>query len=527
EACLASESPEDVFALHMGKLAGGSAAAASRHHSQAARFVVQNLARCYVGRGGRDLMHSSPEIRAAAKTVRKKKVLHARPKQMGSGRFMFLAAQLRQHAGKTKEQVLQEWKDLDSQTKQVWQARSNIQVRMQREAKSHAQESQQQAAVPTPWNLGDSNFPLTQRAMNDFLVMFRTKDAAITALNECDDENCRDFCKKVVEGQKYHSMDAAMTFSKATVFAQVRVEDEQATNILKADCKPASCVAQHPGFCKTRDAGQAAEVQSLLKLFPTCSCVLRCEARRPRRAPLVMYLRAVLGTKKPLRLFFAWLALPGVPVADGQCLVYSSERAKVPHNADFARLPPSCADVGNCSLWNQHEAALQLLKVADLKAWTFYQMDYTQHSLKNLVITGKLRDLGLAKVIATPAPAEAAPREDANIFDCPLLKPGKAAAGVGGGDGSDHDDEDDMLEERDEVLDQGVESNDDKSGSENERNFPFRRGHTEDVADNESNAGSAVSRGLGRTHGQSTDVTVLQRILGDRCLGCCALSFSG
>ena len=171
---------------------------------------------------------------------------------------------------------------------------------MRQRANDAAAEEQ---GLTTPWNLGDSTFPLRQEFLNNFFSDFRQRATGLAKMREyVDEEEIQTYLSEVDRGSKtYHSMDATSLVARASLcqaIAPAQAQNATTASVLAVRTDPKPCCLKHPGICADADgSGSMAAIKALVKAFPTECCLLRCETKAAGRKPrLVIYVKAVLGS---------------------------------------------------------------------------------------------------------------------------------------------------------------------------------------------------------------------------------------
>ncbi|CAE7274207.1 crcB, partial [Symbiodinium sp. CCMP2456] len=388
---------EEVSHSLQRKIASGSKGPSARQHSQAAGFVVKRLAESYVRRGGRNLDLAPKSVQRSVKIARVKKIIHKRPQQQGHAFFTYFAAERQKGNRQPKAEILQTWKNMDVNRQLMWKSRQVLQVQQRRRAEQAMLEEKKHVAFATAWHVGDNDYPLRQSFLDDFLRPFSSRASGLAKLSDpafMEDESCKMLVDKVRnKGWYYHSMDAASLACKILVAPEISAEGQQANAILASRCEAMPCHMKHAGLCATKDAARIDDVNSFIQAFPKEPCVLRCEAQIPGRTKVVVYAKAILGTKRPLRMFYAWLKHPSAGHAAKCELAFPANSCRPPHELVVSKLPPAFQDSDVCDVWTPYEFGLHLLAVAKPKAWRFSSMCFEQRSLAKIVVSGIDQDL--------------------------------------------------------------------------------------------------------------------------------------
>lgn len=236
----------------------------------------------------------------------------------------------------------------------------------------------------------------------------------------------------------------------------------------------------------------------------------------------------VPGTKRPVRLFFAPVTLPGKDPVPELFFAYKNVDAKLPHNLKLEPVPQT--DLGQCGLWNHWEFFLRLLSLGEASRFEIQEVSFEQSSLCRYFAMSVATNLGRPGHALAARPARpsvpAFSEEDWSMFDDPLLSDG---ASRGHGElGRPTEDEDipawDVFFEDDLGLEMDLQSDAAAPAEESDDDELLNRRVLEIVQlpgdgddDAKSDAGQSVaSRMSGQTKEVATDVDLLQRVLGPR-----------
>ena len=115
------------------KLAGGFTARPRAFDRQAASMVLSTAEEHFKARGGQCLTSAEPDVQKSMELVRKKKVVHHRPKQFGSGMFAYIAHQLKIRPKTSREHWRMVWKGMTLEQKAPWTARNRMTVAVRRQ----------------------------------------------------------------------------------------------------------------------------------------------------------------------------------------------------------------------------------------------------------------------------------------------------------------------------------------------------------------------------------------------------------
>ena len=179
------------------------------------------------------------------------------------------------------------------------------------------------------------------------------------------------------------------------------------------------------------------------------------------------------GTKKPVRLLFAWLKCPNASPIPGCELAFAPRACKIPYNVCFAQPPLAFMDSDTSGLWTQHEFARQLLRMSARADWKFSIMGYEQPSTSTLVVSGTTATLASSASSSKAKSAQVQPAAskdmdrdlDFDFFSSPLLLSEKQAAKIQLNPGGQNEesqqenppDEDDAASMDDDFMDDDVD----------------------------------------------------------------------
>ena len=279
------------------KLASGYVARPRTFHHQAAGMVLSSAAGHFHARGGRSLKSPDPVVQKAMALVRKKRVIHARPKQFGSGMFLFVSAKLKANSGTTREHWRAVWKGMNDGERSGWVARHRMAVATRRAQQKQQSEhaKSKEPVVSSPWNLGDDRFPLTTAWVHQFLARFSSREQGRAELAKLGIPDAL----KVLDARKYHSKGATEAYCKARLGGML---DEQRANsgtwpaVSECEDPPDACFNLHPGLCQKNDADVLKNMAPFMGRLPKRSTVLKFErdgCRANQKA--AVFVRTVLG----------------------------------------------------------------------------------------------------------------------------------------------------------------------------------------------------------------------------------------
>ena len=261
------------------KLAGGFIAKPRAFDRQAASMVLCTAQEHFTARGGKCLKSAAHRIQNAMEVVRKKKIIHHRPKQFGSGMFAFISHQLKTHPGSSRERWRTAWKDMSLQQRSPWNARHRMAVairREQRAAEVAQRHEQADESSNTPWKLGDKQFPLTTAWVRKLLAPFALKRTGRAELERVGSKDA----ERVLDAATYNSADACEAKCKAHL--GLIVDDENAaasswSQVLEFPVAKDACFNLHPGLCQGRDACVLDNMNAFMSQIPKRGALLKFE----------------------------------------------------------------------------------------------------------------------------------------------------------------------------------------------------------------------------------------------------------
>lgn len=271
---------------------------------QSAEMVLRTSATNYEMRMGGSLKAAARRVRTAARTVRKGKVLHKRPNQLGSTLIFYMNKLKQQNTGLTNVQMKQQWHDLSPAEKQSWKrqhivstGQSRLAARVREEKMAAEEEDALQFANKTPWQIGSNRFPLQERFICEFIDQFRSRNQGIAALSQVKTPESEQFLREISDGKKYHSMDACVLAAKANVGQHISADSPLVGQIMQAERCKGSCLDKHPGVCTSSDAAHFPSIESLVQSLPRGQNVMLMvqRIRCPAKEQFVLYVRAVTG----------------------------------------------------------------------------------------------------------------------------------------------------------------------------------------------------------------------------------------
>eukprot|EP00438_Fugacium_kawagutii_P019112 Skav204375 [mRNA] locus=scaffold4897:42516:44048:- [translate_table: standard] len=291
-------------------IAGGFKGKAPAFPKQAAAMVLTESLNNFTARTGVSVGKAPKRIREATKLVRKKQIKHARPKQIGSAMFFYVAAMKKTHPGKSDADLRLQWQNLTPVEKDQWKRKHAVQVakrRMELSSVQRMEASRPQSKTQSPWGIGSDSLPLKDCFVDDFANVFRTMPTGVEALSQLDFEEIQEYLTAIKEGKKYHSMDAAAMAARS-MFGKVvdnanSVQDVWGTVMASTKLRQ-PCSEKHPGVCQNKDGSMLASIEGLLRLLPKeKSCLLMIQlTRRSAREQLVVYARGILGVELKLKI---------------------------------------------------------------------------------------------------------------------------------------------------------------------------------------------------------------------------------
>lgn len=292
---------EEALHAQQRRLANGFHSRPKPFPRQAAESVVAVAAANFTARGGRaNLQAAPPRVVQGVRKVRKNKLKHTRPSQMGNPMLTFVSTKLRANPGTTREHWRQQWTTLPPSARTSWTLRHKTQVRQRRTAdKLHAEARAKDAeSVSTPWGMGDAEFPLRASFVSDLLDMFQDRERAEAALKDIGSPETAEFLE-AMKTKKYHSRDVAYHFCCQRMGCKI---DESAAEVgtwhavQQASPTSQSCMELHPGLCATADAAIVAALPAFMKQIPKEDGVLKFERSGcAANEKFTVFVRAVLG----------------------------------------------------------------------------------------------------------------------------------------------------------------------------------------------------------------------------------------
>ncbi len=335
------------------KLAGGWVSRPRAFYRQSAGMVLSVAGNHYQTRGGRKLDSAASGMKDRMRLVRQNKVKVPRPKQLGSGMFLFISHKLKSseswlhmvqvsncltvrsmledfvlddlmfdtcpgafavlsclcnlfltsldfEAGSSREQWRAVWRGMSDAEKATWQARHRFAVASRRQRVQLEQQEQQQDTpcdnMPaTPWKLGDENYPLTTQWVQNLLSPFSSRATGLSQLEGIETPEAQ----QARANPKYHSGDAATAKCKSLLGSLIDDQTPAQTtwNAVQAAPVPEeSCFNLHPGLCASRDELVVKNLTAFMSRVPKRSAILRFERSGCRaNMKVVIFVRTLVG----------------------------------------------------------------------------------------------------------------------------------------------------------------------------------------------------------------------------------------
>lgn len=292
---------ENLHALQK-KFAGGWRAKARPFVQQCAQTVLaisaKNHAACRLYSKVPSQMKAWHQKKAV---VRKNVIKHPRPKQFGRPVFTYVATRLQQGSQLTRQQLRNEWQSLSDADKELWTHRHKSQVAQRRHAKQvrdkAVAEEESQRALKTPWGLGDKQWPLTGKRLQEFLGPFSRCDTGLETLRAASQKRpaAEQYIRNVENKEiKYHGRDAATHLAKTCFGEPVDAANDVArttwTQIAGCTVEAAACHEDHPGLCRMDDSGSIEAARILAQHLPREDAVLRFD-----KGKVSYFFRLVIG----------------------------------------------------------------------------------------------------------------------------------------------------------------------------------------------------------------------------------------
>ena len=288
--------------------AGGWRSKARSFWQQAAQAVLANSSKNHFARRqGLVRKAKLKDWAALKKAVRKRRIIHRRPRQCGNAMFFYVSTKMSQGGPKTKEELCAEWKTLPAAEKQTWKNRQQLSVFRKRQAQRAAKERQEEelenVQADTPWDLGCSEHALRPELLGEFLEPYQRKETGVNLLRKLDHPAAVAYVAKMDSGEvKYHSRDAAVAGAKSKLGKNVEPDSTVGRDTWNhAQACPApkpACVDAHPGLCvgKATDKRLISLVPGLVSQLPRQDAILMLQQQGVRAAERqVFFFRLVVG----------------------------------------------------------------------------------------------------------------------------------------------------------------------------------------------------------------------------------------
>eukprot|EP00438_Fugacium_kawagutii_P033553 Skav211087 [mRNA] locus=scaffold2002:161067:162758:+ [translate_table: standard] len=287
-------------------LAAGWKASPPMFERQCAEMILRNSWEYFASRS-KGAQRGAPEaVRAASKIVRKRKILHPRPNQLGSPMFAWIAHRRKAGCTDTVAELRAQWKNLAQGVKETWARKHRLAVATRRFVNKQVSQSaaleERDSSNRTPWGVGDSRYPLDPQHVANFLEPFRKRETGMGELERLASISVEaaDFRQKVHDGTKYHSIEAAVLSAKASFGSPITDKNACCGTWGKVlECAKAGkvCMDIHPGVCKTADKAMLPAISALASALPhKDGMVLMLElAGRPARDRAYTFVRVVVG----------------------------------------------------------------------------------------------------------------------------------------------------------------------------------------------------------------------------------------
>ena len=298
---------EETMHRYQREFAGSGKAKATLFAKQAASMVItesmHNYDNCCPGASA----NASASTKAALQDVRQGRVIHRRPRNLGNPVFHFMSQRKQQVQGISQDEILAEWNAMSQDEKTRWTAQHRIQVSKKRASERWAKEQREEqearltADTPSrsPWKVGTDKYPLHEKYVTEYLRDFRSRECGIQKLSDVDHELTQLQVQRLLEGAKYHGMDAATTCARASFSNPIDLDAATQSTWQKLASTAQlqkSCWECHPGLCKTQDAELLNQISVLWGHLPredTLLMLQRTGGRANQR--VVVFARLVTG----------------------------------------------------------------------------------------------------------------------------------------------------------------------------------------------------------------------------------------
>ena len=301
--CRGVSSREENMHAQQRVSAGGFKSKAALFPRQAAECVLRNSLDNFTSRTGIVGNTAPPEVKAASRVARTRKVCHKRPRQFGSTMIFYMSARKREGANLSNKELRDEWANLPQPAKARWKAQHVAKVASQRLAKRMVQQSSaanDSGASRSPWGIGDNRHPLKEEHLKRFLQPFQKRATGIDALAQCTSPEAVQLHTACVNREtKYHSSDCG-TVAARELLGKV-IDDHNSTEktwgeVTECTRQKHGCFEKHPGICATVDEKKLSQIEALSRVLPQGSNILMFElGSRPARDRLAIYVRVITG----------------------------------------------------------------------------------------------------------------------------------------------------------------------------------------------------------------------------------------
>lgn len=294
---------EETMHAQQRTMAGGFKSKAQLFSRQASEMVLATCLTHYERRTNISVQRAPERLKQAGKVVRARKVVHKRPRQMGSSMFLYVAEMRKNGSDLSAGELRTQWRELPNGQKNIWkrkQALVNGKKRLMKkkwdETKAQADDNALSMSEKSPWQLGDDRYPLHEKHVVEWMSSYKNKANGLNALGKFQSPEALDHARSISEGKPYHATDACMIGSRASLGEVITNPGAIVKDIMNVSKQEACCLEKHPGVCKDKDWEIMSAVDSLVRSFPKGNHLLMIETCvGPVRERFALFVRCVTG----------------------------------------------------------------------------------------------------------------------------------------------------------------------------------------------------------------------------------------